>query len=191
MYSWKLTRQRICLLFPVAKKLIPFSSADISKIKTIGMYVLKSFDVAIRKFTKHRLMKSCVTLTIFVLGYFGMFLCLFVVQSPSNWHDGSLGQNCEYDIIKQVSVSVEVEIGHFFVYLWSNHHQIGMMVALDKIVSTTSSSRFRYRSRSKLANQGGGGGYAIYVPYGDVLPIRVYFLAFESETGCLFSSLTL
>ena len=39
-----------------------------------------------------------------------------------------------------------------------------------------------------------GGGYicnAIYVPYGDVPPIRVYFLAFESETGCLFSSLTL
>ena len=38
---------------------------------------------------------------------------------------------------------------------------------------------------------GGGGGKAIYVPYGDVPPIRVYFLAFESETGCLFSSLTL
>ena len=38
---------------------------------------------------------------------------------------------------------------------------------------------------------GGGGGNAIYVPYGDVPPIRVYFLAFESETGCLFSSLTL
>ena len=37
----------------------------------------------------------------------------------------------------------------------------------------------------------GGGGNAIYVPYGDVPPIRVYFLAFESETGCLFSSLTL
>ena len=35
------------------------------------------------------------------------------------------------------------------------------------------------------------GGDAIYVPYGDVPPIRVYFLAFESETGCLFSSLTL
>ena len=35
------------------------------------------------------------------------------------------------------------------------------------------------------------GGNAIYVPYGDVPPIRVYFLAFESETGCLFSSLTL
>ena len=34
------------------------------------------------------------------------------------------------------------------------------------------------------------GGNAIYVPYGDVPPIRVYFLAFESETGCLFSSLT-
>ena len=31
---------------------------------------------------------------------------------------------------------------------------------------------------------------AIYVPYGDVLPIRVYFLAFESKTGCLFSSLS-
>ena len=29
------------------------------------------------------------------------------------------------------------------------------------------------------------------MPYGDVPPIRVYFLAFESETGCLFSSLTL
>ena len=28
------------------------------------------------------------------------------------------------------------------------------------------------------------------MPYGDVPPIRVYFLAFESETGCLFSSLT-
>ena len=38
---------------------------------------------------------------------------------------------------------------------------------------------------------GGGGGNAIYVPYGDVPLIRVYFLAFESETGCLFSSLTL
>ena len=37
----------------------------------------------------------------------------------------------------------------------------------------------------------GAGGNAIYVPYGDVPPIRVYFLAFESETGCLFSSLTL
>ena len=37
----------------------------------------------------------------------------------------------------------------------------------------------------------GGGGNVIYVPYGDVPPIRVYFLAFESETGCLFSSLTL
>ena len=24
------------------------------------------------------------------------------------------------------------------------------------------------------------------MPYGDVPPIRVYFLAFESETGCLF-----
>ena len=36
-----------------------------------------------------------------------------------------------------------------------------------------------------------GGGNAIYVPYGDVPPIRVYFLAFESETGCLFSILTL
>ena len=35
------------------------------------------------------------------------------------------------------------------------------------------------------------GGDAIYVPYGDVPPIRVYFLAFESETGCPFSSLTL
>ena len=35
------------------------------------------------------------------------------------------------------------------------------------------------------------GGNAIYVPYGDVPPIRVYFLAFESETGCLFSSLNL
>ena len=34
-----------------------------------------------------------------------------------------------------------------------------------------------------------GGGNAIYVPY--VPPNRVYFLAFESETGCLFSSLTL
>ena len=31
-----------------------------------------------------------------------------------------------------------------------------------------------------------GGGDAIYAPYGDVPPIRVYFLAFESETGCLF-----
>ena len=31
-------------------------------------------------------------------------------------------------------------------------------------------------------------GNAIYVPYGDV---RVYFLAFEHETGCLFSSPTL
>ena len=39
--------------------------------------------------------------------------------------------------------------------------------------------------------RGGGGGNAIYVLYGDVPLIRVYFLAFESETGCLFSSLTL
>ena len=38
---------------------------------------------------------------------------------------------------------------------------------------------------------GGGGGNAMYVPYGEVPPIRVYFLAFESETGRLFSSLTL
>ena len=38
---------------------------------------------------------------------------------------------------------------------------------------------------------GGGGGSPIYVPYGDVPLIRVYFLAFESETGCLFSNLTL
>ena len=38
---------------------------------------------------------------------------------------------------------------------------------------------------------GGGGGNAIHVPYGDVPSIRVYFLAFESETGCLFSNLTL
>ena len=44
---------------------------------------------------------------------------------------------------------------------------------------------------SVLQRPGGGGGNAIYVPYGDVPPIRVYFLAFESETGCLFSSLTL
>ena len=41
------------------------------------------------------------------------------------------------------------------------------------------------------ASEPGGGGNAIYVPYGDVPPIRVYFLAFESETGCRFSSLTL
>ena len=41
------------------------------------------------------------------------------------------------------------------------------------------------------AGGGVGGGNAIYVPYGDVPPIRVYFLTFESETGCLFSSLTL
>ena len=33
---------------------------------------------------------------------------------------------------------------------------------------------------------GGGGVNAIYVPCGDVPPIRVYFLAFESETGFLF-----
>ena len=31
---------------------------------------------------------------------------------------------------------------------------------------------------------------AIYVRYGDVPPIGVYFLVFESKTGCLFSSLT-
>ena len=37
----------------------------------------------------------------------------------------------------------------------------------------------------------GGGGNAIYVLYRDVPPIRVYFLTFESETGCRFSSLTL
>ena len=35
------------------------------------------------------------------------------------------------------------------------------------------------------------GGNAIYVSYRDVPTIRVYFLAFESETGCLFSSLAL
>ena len=29
------------------------------------------------------------------------------------------------------------------------------------------------------------------MPYGDVRPIRVYFLTFESETGCPVSSLTL
>ena len=40
-------------------------------------------------------------------------------------------------------------------------------------------------SYTKVINLGGGGN-AIYVPYGDVPPIRVYFLAFESETGCLF-----
>ena len=44
--------------------------------------------------------------------------------------------------------------------------------------------------RLGLRRGGGGGGNAIYVPYGDVPPIRVYFLAFDSETGCLFSSLT-
>ena len=44
---------------------------------------------------------------------------------------------------------------------------------------------------SRLPSSRGGGGNAIYVPYGDVPPIRVYFLAFESETGCPFSSLTL
>ena len=38
---------------------------------------------------------------------------------------------------------------------------------------------------------GGGGVNAKNVPYGDVPPIRVYFLTFESETGSLFSSLTL
>ena len=46
----------------------------------------------------------------------------------------------------------------------------------------------------RITSPGGGGGErgnAIYVPYGDVPPIRVYFLAFESETGCLFSRLTL
>ena len=43
----------------------------------------------------------------------------------------------------------------------------------------------------RITPGGGEGGNAIYVPYGDVPPIRVYFLAFESETGCLFSSLTL
>ena len=43
----------------------------------------------------------------------------------------------------------------------------------------------------RLNPGGGGGGNAIYVPYGDVPPIRVYFLAFESERGCHFSSLTL
>ena len=42
-----------------------------------------------------------------------------------------------------------------------------------------------------MTSRGGAGGNAIYVSYGDVPPIRVYFLAFESETGCLFSSLTL
>ena len=33
---------------------------------------------------------------------------------------------------------------------------------------------------SKRITTPGRGGYAIYVPYGDVPPIRVYFLAFES-----------
>ena len=42
-----------------------------------------------------------------------------------------------------------------------------------------------------LSRPGGGEGNAICVPYGDVPLIRVYFLAFESRTGCLFSSLTL
>ena len=37
----------------------------------------------------------------------------------------------------------------------------------------------------------GGGVNAMYVPYGDVPPIRVYFLAFQSETGLSFSSPTL
>ena len=36
-----------------------------------------------------------------------------------------------------------------------------------------------------------GGGNAICVPYGDVPLIRVSFLAFESDTGCLFLSPTL
>ena len=39
--------------------------------------------------------------------------------------------------------------------------------------------------------ESGGGGNAIYAPYGDVPPIRVYFLAFDSKTVGLFSSLTL
>ena len=38
---------------------------------------------------------------------------------------------------------------------------------------------------------GGGGVTAIYLPHGDMSPIRVYFLAFKSKIGCLFSSLTL
>ena len=46
------------------------------------------------------------------------------------------------------------------------------------------------REGSMLHRARGGGRDAIYVPYGDVPPIRVYFLAFESETGC-FLSLTL
>ena len=49
---------------------------------------------------------------------------------------------------------------------------------------------FRCKSISGVES-GGGGGNAIYVPYGEVPLIKVYFLAFESETGCLFSSLTL
>ena len=45
--------------------------------------------------------------------------------------------------------------------------------------------------KTGIPEGGGGGGNAICVPYGDVPLIRVYFMAFESETGCLFSSLTL
>ena len=50
---------------------------------------------------------------------------------------------------------------------------------------------FENALRAVKARRGGGGGNAIYGPYGDLPLIRVYFLAFESETGCLFSSLTL
>ena len=70
-------------------------------------------------------------------------------------------------------------------------------VTISAVVAPT--SKFCYLSTTKLPclsshfklTPGGGGGNAIYMPYGDVPPIRVYFLAFESETGCVFSSLTL
>ena len=38
---------------------------------------------------------------------------------------------------------------------------------------------------------GGGGANAIYVPYGDVLSIRVYFWPSNPRQGVYFSSLTL
>ena len=96
-------------------------------------------------------------------------------------------------VVSQFFVSVN---GHYFQQKFSQY---------GSCKTTTHKEYIRYRTRGKpgqaqcghsLRNDNliisrGEGGNAIYVPYGDVPPIRVYFLAFESETGCLFSSLTL
>ena len=60
------------------------------------------------------------------------------------------------------------------------------MVREQRLLKSTPRQASHYR-----APGGGGGDNAIFVPYRDVPPIRVYLLAFESETGCLSSSQTL